>query len=79
MTEENTEIKTVQEAPKQLEERDRMVLALASANLKAAAAQHESAEMSRRNVLLQLFMKYGLNSNDAIDDNGNIIVGGASK
>jgi len=60
-----------------LEEMDRLTLALANANVRAAAAQNEAAEMSRRNIVLQLYMKYSLTNDDAIDENGNILKGGA--
>lgn len=63
---------------------DRMVLELAKskrqvalAEAKTALAQNENAELSYKYVVLQLYMKYGLTEKDAINENGEIIRGGA--
>jgi hypothetical protein len=51
---------------------------LALANAEKAIAQHETADINYKYVVLQLYMKYGLTAEDSIDENGNIIKGGAS-
>jgi hypothetical protein len=63
---------------------DRMALELARqqrltalADAKAAIAQNEKAELAYKYVVLQLYMKYGLNDADAISEQGDIIKGGA--
>lgn len=48
-------------------------LALASAE--KALAENNSAELSYKYVVLQLYMKYGLSEADAIDEQGNILRG----
>jgi len=72
MTEEN------KENPK-LEEMDRMTLELAKQRKMTAMLAAENAELSYRNVIMQLFMKYELSpSEDSIkEDTGEIIKGGA--
>lgn len=60
-----------------LEERDFLILKTAKAENKSALAQAEVAELSYRNLVLQLFLKYGLTQEDIIDENGNIVKGGA--
>jgi hypothetical protein len=42
-----------------------------------ATAKGETAELAFRYVVLQLYMKYGLSTNDALSDNGDILIGGA--
>lgn len=44
---------------------------LAQANMDKCKAELESAEVSYRYLVLQLFQKYQLSSNDAIDAGGN--------
>lgn len=63
---------------------DRMALDLAKSNKKLAVAQaekalaqNETAEVSYKYVVLQLYMKYGLTAEDAITEAGDIIRGGA--
>jgi hypothetical protein len=70
--------------PKMAEE-DKLVLELAKARRDTALAQakeslakNETAELSYKYVILQLYMKYGLNQNDAIGEDGSIIRGGAA-
>jgi hypothetical protein len=63
---------------------DRMTLELARqrrltalADAKTALAQSETAELSYKYVVLQLYMKYGLTDADAVSENGDIIKNGA--
>jgi hypothetical protein len=67
-----------------MQEVDRMALELAKAkrevalaDAKTAIANNEKADLSYRYVVLQLYMKYGLNANDAITEGGDIVRGGA--
>jgi len=50
----------------------------ASALAREAAAKGETAELAFRYVVLQLYMKYGLGQNDALGDDGTILIGGAT-
>lgn len=50
----------------------------ASALAREAAARGETAELAFRYVVLQLYMKYGLGQNDALGDDGTILIGGAA-
>jgi hypothetical protein len=68
-----------------MQEMDRMQLELAKskrqtalAQAEKALAQNETAELNYKYVILQLYMKYGLNQNDAISENGDIVRGGAA-
>ena len=72
--------------PMSLQEVDRLTLELAKANrqtalakAKQALAENENAELSYKYIVLQLYMKYGLNENDAIGDDGKILRGQASQ
>lgn len=63
---------------------DRLTLELAKeqrktalAEAKTAVANSEKAELTFRYIVLQLYYKYGLDSNDAITENGEIAKGGA--
>lgn len=63
---------------------DRLALELAKsrrqialAQSEKALAQQETAEISYRYTVLQVYMKYGLTEKDAIDEMGNIIIDGA--
>jgi len=51
---------------------------LAVANAKTALAEQEKAEVARKLVVTQIFMKYGLTQNDQLNEDGTIIRGGAS-
>ncbi len=69
-----------------LEEIDRMALELAKtqrqvsvAEAKTALANNEKSELQYKYVVLQLYMKYGLTAADAINENGDILRGGANK
>lgn len=62
-----------------LSEADRHVLEVANLNMKVARsnaekaiAENNSADVSYRYVVLQLYMKYGLTSSDALDEKGVI-------
>ena len=65
-------------------EEDRLALELAKsrretvlAQAKEALAKNENADLAYKYVVLQLYMKYGLTSADAISENGDIVRGGA--
>jgi hypothetical protein len=67
-----------------LQETDRLLLELAKAgrktalaNAEKALAQNETAELQYRYTILQLYMKYGLSEQDAINEQGEILRGGA--
>jgi len=72
-------------APERLADVDKMALDLARANRKTALAeaqkalaQNETAELSYKYVVLQLYMKYGLTASDAINESdGTLLRGGA--
>jgi hypothetical protein len=51
----------------------------ASALAREAQAKGETAELAFRYVVLQLYMKYGLSQNDALGDDGSILIGGAAQ
>lgn len=55
-----------------LSQEDKMVLELAKMNKKLAIASSENAELHYKYVVLQVYMKYGLTSNDSIDEYGVI-------
>lgn len=72
------------ELPTKLEEADRLALEVAKQKRLVALAQaeralvaNEKAELEYKYVVLQLYMKNGLTSNDAISEDGSIIKGGA--
>jgi hypothetical protein len=85
MSEETTQVQ--QEAvTEKLQDADRLTLELAKAKrqtalaeAKTALANNENAELSYKYVVLQLYMKYGLTSKDAISENGDVIRGGAAQ
>lgn len=63
---------------------DRMALELskskrevALAEAKTALANNEKAELAYRYVVLQIYMKYGMNERDALNESGEIVRGGA--
>ena len=75
----------VVEARKLLEV-DRLALELAKAGRKTALAQaekalaqNETAEITYKYIVLQIYMKYGLTESDAISEGGDILIGGATK
>jgi len=70
--------------PEKMREEDKLALDLARAKkdtalaqAKEAIAKNETAELSYKYVVLQLYMKYGLTAQDAISEQGDIIRGGA--
>lgn len=74
----------VPEVPAKLEEADRLALEVAKQKRLVALAQaekalvaNEKAELEYKYVVLQLYMKNGLTSDDAITEDGSIIKGGA--
>lgn len=63
---------------------DRMALELAKskrevalAEAKTALANNEKADLAYRYVVLQIYLKYGMNERDALSENGEIMRGGA--
>jgi len=80
------EVKSVAPMVEQLQDVDRMALELAKskrmvalAQAEKALAQNETADVSYKYVVLQLYMKYGLTEVDAIDESGKILRGGAQQ
>ena len=73
------------EMPKEkLSDLDKMTLELAKsnkrtalANAEKAIAKNENAELAYKYIVLQLYMKYGLTEADAINEQGEILRGGA--
>lgn len=62
-----------------LTDQDKVNLELAKMNRKLALAQAEkalaennAAELSYKYIILQMYMKYGMTSEDALDEQGNI-------
>ena len=83
---ENSVVVTPAAKPTMLADIDKMALELAKsrrqvalAQAEKAMAQQESAEIAYRYVVLQLYMKYSLSSDDAINEDGTIIINGAKK
>ena len=65
-------------------EEDRLALELAKsrretalAQAKEAVAKNDTADLAYKYVVLQIYMKYGLNQNDALTESGDIVRGGA--
>jgi len=87
MSDEKATPQKVEIAPvvnEKLAEVDRMALELAKskrqtalAEAKTALANNENAELAYKYVVLQIYMKYGLNAQDALTEAGDIIRGGA--
>jgi hypothetical protein len=86
MTSDNQEVLlgTDTQPTQKLSDVDKLVLDLAKerratalAEAKTALAKNESAELGFKYTVLQLYMKYGLNEADAINENGEIIKNGA--
>lgn len=53
-------------------EKAKMNKSLAETELKASQLQNTAADLQFKNVVLQLYMKYGMSQNDAFDEQGNI-------
>jgi len=71
---------------RKLSAEDKSVLDLAKsrraevkAQLETAVAKNDAAELAFRYVVLQLYMKNGLDSSDAISEDGSILIGGANQ
>ena len=71
-------------AQEKMQEADRMTLELAKsrretalAQAKEALAKNETADLAYKYVVLQLYMKYGLTTSDAISEAGDIVRGEA--
>ena len=64
-------------APEKIDDMDRLGLDLVRSKEAAARAAHEAAAVTSRYVILQLYMKYGLNEKDAIKEDGTIVKNGA--
>ena len=88
MSEENKEVVAVPEAVPAVSEKiaevDRMALELAKskretalAEAKTALANNEKADLAYRYVVLQIYLKYGMNDKDALSEAGDIVRGGA--
>jgi len=68
------------EEKKFISEEDRLKIELAKAkkqnailNAQKAIAQNETADIAFKYTVLQVYMKYGLSSDDSIDDNTGMI------
>ena len=81
--EENNEL--IQEVPavRKIDEVDRLAIELAKVNRKVALAnaekalaQNETAELAYKHTVLQIYVKYGLTFNDALQEDGTITLGG---
>jgi len=87
MNEENKPVAepTAVPAPSErISEVDRMALELAKskrevalAEAKTALANNEKADLAYRYVVLQIYLKYGMNERDALSEAGEIVRGGA--
>lgn len=67
-----------------LDEVDRLTLELAknqrllaNSEAKTALANSEKSDLAYKNIVLQLYLKYGLSFSDAIKETGEIVFGGA--
>lgn len=58
-------------------EEDRLALSLAKSRRETALAQVENADLNYRYTVLQLYMKYKMDANDALSEDGSIVKGGA--
>lgn len=74
------------EMSEKLSDQDRYALDLmksrrqvALAEAKTAISNGEVAELSYKNLVLQLFMKYGLTIDDVVNEDGSIVRGGNKK
>ena len=57
--------------------KSRRLIALAQAE--KALAQSETAELSYKYTVLQIYRKYNLNNDDALNEDGKILRGGAKQ
>lgn len=74
--EEQRNKEVLQDSDKMALEMAKMNKKLAISNAEKALAQNEVADLHYKYVVLQIYMKYGLNQNDSIDENGNIVRNG---
>ena len=72
--------------PTNISDEDKLILdqlkykrELSLATAEKELARSESADLSYKYVVLQLYMKYHLTENDAINENGDILYGGGKK
>ncbi len=79
-----TEPTAVSVPTERIVEVDKMALELAKckrevalAEAKTALANNEKADLAYRYVVLQIYLKYGMNEKDALNENGEIVRGGA--
>jgi hypothetical protein len=79
-----TEPTAVPSPTERIAEVDRMALELAKskrevalAEAKTALANNEKADLAYRYVVLQIYLKYGMNERDALSENGEVVRGGA--
>jgi hypothetical protein len=86
MSEEQVETSNFPPSNEQLSQEDRHTLDIAKMNRKLALAaaekalaENNSAELSYKYVVLQLYMKYGLTEVDAIDEQGFVHRGANQK
>ena len=84
MDEDIKELEKAPLSPLQIQDIDKMILELAKsrrqtalAQAEKALAQNETAKIAYENVVLKLYIKYGLTEADAIDETGKILLGGA--
>ena len=52
---------------------------MAKAKLEVATANKENLELSYRYLVLQIYYKYQLSVNDAVTEDGQIVIGGATQ
>ena len=71
--------------PQKIDDADRLKIdqaktekKLALANAEKAIAQNDLADMKYRNVVLELYVRYGLGVTDAINEDGTIIKNGST-
>lgn len=60
-----------------LTEVDRISLELVKSREQTARSQYEAAALNTRAFILQIYLKYGLNENDLIKEDGTIVKDGA--
>lgn len=84
LVEDNVEFQATPGPTLRMHESDRAALETAKLNAKLALSEaqnaisrNELAELKYRYVVLEIYLKYGLNERDAINENGEIIKNGA--
>ncbi len=78
-------VESLAKGPERLSDEDMLTIErannkrqIAVANAKAATAEAEAAEMGYKNLVMQLFLKYGLSQEDAINPDGTVKRGGVA-